>query len=208
MAFYESISEGYGFPMSIIWIWSTGLAFAIHHSVFSTQYCKAIFNRIGLTNRTYRLIYTIVAIALAALWLGFVHQLPDTPLYHLHGWVNGLLMVIRLMGLGIVVLSLRAIDTSAFLGLSVHAGGQDAFTERGIYRHVRHPMYVGVMLALLASPVQTVNSLNLFAVIAVYFIVGSKLEEKRMLAMHPEYADYKHRVPAFIPRPMSLSSNE
>jgi len=73
------------------------------------------------------------------------------------------------------------------------------FAEHGIYRHMRHPMYSGVMLALLASPVHTVNSLNLFAVIATYFIIGSKFEERRMLVTYPQYAEYQQRVAAFIP---------
>jgi len=185
--------------MSIIWIWMTGLAFAILHSVFAMQRCKHIFSRLGLNARMYRLLYILFATALTASWLALAHHLPDTPVYHVHGWANGLMVLIQMSGLGIAILSLRVIDTSAFLGFSANRE-QDAFTERGIYRYVRHPMYAGVMLALLASPVQTANSLNLLAVIFVYFIAGSKLEEKRMLTMHPDYADYQRRVPAFIPR--------
>jgi len=178
------------------------------HSILATQRCKdAVYQR-GMNPKRYRLAYSVLATILTVLWLGFVHQLPDAPLYHLHGWVNGLMVVIQLTGLWVVVLSLRAIDTSAFLGLSANFDEQDAFAEHGIYRHMRHPMYSGVMLALLVSPVQTVNSLNLFAVIAVYFIIGSKFEERRMLITHPQYAEYHHRVPAFVPRLRKEAGNE
>lgn len=163
------------------------------------QRCKDVFYRLGLSERGYRLIYTLTATVLTALWLALAHQLPDRVLYHMHGWVNGLLVVIQFAGLGIVVLSLRAINTSAFLGLSAGVNGQDTFAEHGVYRHMRHPMYVGVILALSASPVQSVNSASLLSVIAIYFFAGSKLEEKRMLAAHPQYAEYQRRVPAFIP---------
>jgi len=193
-------SYGYAWQMSVIWIWTTGLAFAMIHSALATQYCKNTFYQLGITPKSYRLTYSIFATILTVLWLGFVHQLPDAPLYHLHGWVNGLMVVVQLTGLWVLVLSLRAIDTSAFLGLSANIGEQDAFAEHGIYRHMRHPMYSGVMLALLASPVQTVSSLNLFAVIAAYFIIGSKFEERRMLIMYSQYAEYQKRVSAFIPR--------
>jgi len=194
--------------MSVIWIWTTGLAFAMIHSILATQRCKDTVYQHGMNPKRYRLTYSILATILTVLWLGFVHQLPDVSLYHLHGWVNGLMVVIQLTGLWVVVLSLRAIDTSAFLGLSANMDERDAFTEYGIYRHMRHPMYSGVMLALLASPVQTVNSLNLFAVIAVYFIIGSKFEERRMLITHPQYAEYQRRVPAFVPCLRKEARNE
>ncbi len=187
--------------MSIVWIWATGLAFAMIHSALATQCCKNTFYRLGINPKTYRLAYSILATILTVLWLSFVHRLPDTSLYRAHGWVNGLMVIVQLAGLGIVVLSLRAIDTSAFLGFSTSLDKQDSFTEHGIYRYVRHPMYSGVMLALLASPVQTVNSLNLFAIIILYFIIGSRFEEQRMQTIHPEYASYQRRVPAFIPCP-------
>jgi len=186
--------------MDTLLIWLTGLTFAISHSIFATQHCKDIFYQLGLNPKTYRLGYTLVAIALTVLWLGFVHQLPDTWLYHMHGWINGLMRAAQLVGLWIIVLSLRAIDAPSFLGLRTIADDQDNFVERGIYRHVRHPMYSGVILVLLASPVQTVNSLNLFAIIILYFIIGSRFEERRMQTIHPEYVDYQRRVSAFIPR--------
>jgi len=184
--------------MNVIWIWLTGLAFTILHSVFAMQRCKRIFYRLGLNARTYRLLYTLFATALTIVWLGMVDHLPDTPIYHIHGWASWLMTIIQIAGVGIVMLSLRSIDTFAFIGLSTNRD-QDAFTERGIYRYVRHPMYLGVILALLFNPVQSMNSLNLFAVIVVYFVIGSKLEERRMLTIHPDYADYQRRVPAFIP---------
>ncbi len=176
------------------------MLFAILHSMFATRRCKDIFYRLGLKPKAYRLSYTLIATVLTVLWLGFVHQLPDTGLYHMHGWINGLMRVVQLAGLWIVVLSLRAIDAASFLGLRTAADDQDNFVERGIYRHIRHPMYSGVILILLASPAQTTNSLNLFAIIILYFIMGSRFEERRMQTIHPEYADYQRRVPAFIPR--------
>ena len=60
-------------------------------------------------------------------------------------------------------------------------------------------MYTGAMLILLAMPQQTWNGLNLALAICTYFIIGARLEERRMLAAHPEYAAYRDTVPAFIP---------
>ena len=94
----------------------------------------------------------------------------------------------------------QAFDMRIFLGLASMPAAGEPFLERGIYRHLRHPMYTGVLLVLLASPAQSVNSLSLTAAVALYFIVGAGLEERRLAADHPEYADYRRRVPAFWPR--------
>jgi len=201
-------SYGYTPLMNVLLIWLAGLMFAVLHSVFAMQRCKNIFYRIGLNAKTYRMIYTLISTTLTILWLGFAHLLPDSDVYRVHGWLYVLMTAVQLAGLVIIILSLRAINVSAFLGFSRYQEVQDEFTEYGIYRYVRHPMYSGIMLALLASSVQTVNSLNLFAVITLYFIIGSILEEKRMLAIHPQYADYQRRVPAFIPNPVKKAAHE
>lgn len=185
--------------MSIAWIWFSGLAFAVIHSWLATSRCKDALYRMGVGRKAYRMAYSLLAIVLTILWFGFVSLLPDTPLYRMEGGVKWLMTGLQLGGLGIVIMSFRAIDVAAFLGLSDTTEGVDPFVETGIYRYMRHPVYTGVMLALFASPSQTVNSLNLFAAIALYFIIGARFEERRMLAAHRTYADYMKRVPAFIP---------
>ena len=193
------VETRYACGMNIAWIWLSGLAFAVIHSWLATSRCKDALYRRGVGRKAYRMAYSLLAIVLTALWFGFVSLLPDAPLYHMEGGAKWLMIGLQLAGLGIVVMSFRAIDVSAFLGLSETADAPDPFVETGIYRYIRHPMYTGVMLALFASPSQTVNSMNLFAVIALYFIIGARFEERRMLAVHPAYADYMKRVPAFIP---------
>jgi protein-S-isoprenylcysteine O-methyltransferase Ste14 len=180
-------------------IYLSGLLFALIHSIFAAEWCKTLFYQCGMTPHRYRLLYSLFSIVLTSLWLFYIYQLPDTPLYRIEGWLNGLMLAVQLSGLWIVLLSLKSFDTGLFLGIKPMTEGREPFHEHGIYRHVRHPMYAGVMLALLASPVQSVNSLNFAISVTLYFLIGSRFEERRMLFMHPEYADYQKRVPAFVP---------
>ena len=180
-------------------IWLSGLLFAAIHSGMATERVKCWVCAAGFSPQRYRLVYSLLATLLTVAWLGFVHLLPDAPLYRVDGWLNLLLLAMQLAGLLITLLSFRAFDARMFLGLAPMPEGSDPFHEQGIYRFVRHPMYSGVMLALLASPVQTINSVNLVVVICLYFVLGARLEESRMLAAHPAYDDYRRRVPAFIP---------
>lgn len=185
---------------SAVWIWLSGLAFAVIHSGTAAPACKRWLKRCGIGAQRYRLIYSVVSVVLTGAWLAFVHALPDAPLYRIGGVAMGAMVTLQLVGLGIALASFTAFDARMFLGLAAMPESGEPFHERGIYRHIRHPMYSGTMLALWASPVQSVNSINLFACISLYFIIGSRLEEARMLAAHPAYADYRRRVGAFIPR--------
>jgi len=189
----------YDHPMISLPIWISGLLFALIHSVFAAEVCKKWFYQRGLTTQRYRLLYSIFALLLTVIWFFYIYQLPDKPLYHIHGWLNWLLIFIQLCGLWIVILSLKSFDTKVFLGISHPPEQGEGFHEHGIYRHMRHPMYSGVMLALLASPIQSLNSLNLTLAICFYFVMGSYFEERRMLQTHPAYDDYKKRIPAFVP---------
>ena len=181
-------------------IWATGVLFACIHSALAGHSCKSWCYTAGLSPRTYRLAYVCIALFTTALWLGFVRLLPDAPLYQVDGAGRWLLHGVQLFGLWVFWRSLHPIDVAAFLGLRPFPGDVESFVVRGIYRTIRHPMYTGIMLILMAMPVQTLNSLNLYACIGLYFIIGSRFEEQRMRAMHPEYADYIQRVPAFVPR--------
>jgi len=186
--------------MSIFWIWLTGGLFGLLHSLMAANPVKAALYERGIGIQAYRLTYSLLAIVLTGAWLVFVHLLPDVPLYRLEGWQNWLMLGLQITGLIIAVFSFRAFDAGMFLGFKTMPEDGEPFHEQGVYRLIRHPMYSGVMLALLASPVQTLNSFNLTLVICLYFIIGSRFEERRMLAEHPQYADYRRRVRAFIPR--------
>ncbi len=180
-------------------VWISGVLFALVHSLFAAQFCKAIFYRLGISSQRYRLLYSLFATCLTGLWIFYIYQLPDTPLYRIDSWLYLPLTLMQLGGVAIALLSLRSFDVRLFLGLSTTIDNPEPFHEHGLYRYVRHPMYSGVMLALLSSPTQSVNSFNFALIISCYFVFGSWLEERRMLSVHPQYAGYRSRVSAFIP---------
>ncbi len=183
----------------VLWIWASGLLFALMHSVLASRVCKAGWYAIGLSSRAYRLIYSVIALLITTVWLGFVYLLPDQPLYQIEGPGRWAMHAVQLLGAGVFMAALAPINTGAFLGLTPFPEDDEPFIEQGIYRHLRHPMYSGIMLVMFAWPEQSMNSLNLFLCISTYFVIGSKFEEARMLVGHPDYADYLKHVPAFIP---------
>ncbi len=185
---------------SAVWIWLCGIAFALTHSLLASRPCKQWACARGLQEPRYRLCYSLLGLLTTLAWAGLVHALPDAPLYDTDGAVRWALIALQLTGAAVALAAFQPIDGLAFLGLRAAPENCDPFIERGIYRYLRHPMYTGAMLILLAMPAQSWNGLHFTLAICLYFVIGARFEEGRMRAAHPEYAGYRRRVPAFVPR--------
>lgn len=70
----------------------------------------------------------------------------------------------------------------------------------GPYTWIRLPLYVGWFFASWATPTMTVAHLVLALLTTGCILIAIRLEERDLLAVHPEYKGYRERVPMLIPR--------
>ena len=74
------------------------------------------------------------------------------------------------------------------------------FQERGLYRYVRHPMMLGVLLWFWATPTMTIGHLVFATGMSVYVLAGVTLEERDLARrLGDEYTRYRARVGGFFP---------
>jgi protein-S-isoprenylcysteine O-methyltransferase Ste14 len=73
------------------------------------------------------------------------------------------------------------------------------FVNPMLYRIVRHPLYVGWLLVFWSTPTMTVAHLLFAIMTTAYILVAIQLEERDLVAAHPEYAEYRRQVPMIIP---------
>ena len=83
-----------------------------------------------------------------------------------------------------------------------HPREGSALVQHGIYAHVRHPLYLSVMLASLGWVLicQSWPALVAALVLIPFFRAKASSEERRLRDKFPGYEDYENRVPRFVPR--------
>ncbi|NMM36522.1 MAG: isoprenylcysteine carboxylmethyltransferase family protein [Glaciimonas sp.] len=79
------------------------------------------------------------------------------------------------------------------------SGGE--LVTRGIYRFIRHPMYLAVLLCGLAACLAygSAGKWSLLALLAIVLIIKIRREERFLLARFSDYAAYRKKTKAIIP---------
>jgi protein-S-isoprenylcysteine O-methyltransferase Ste14 len=80
------------------------------------------------------------------------------------------------------------------------------FRARAVYRVVRHPMMLGLLLAFWAAPTMTWEHALFASVMTAYIVIGIRFEERDLEHTFGEsYRRYRREVRAFIPLPLPLA---
>jgi len=80
------------------------------------------------------------------------------------------------------------------------------FTERGLYRWIRHPLMAGFVVIFWAAPVMTAGHLLFAAAATGYILLGIRFEDHDLRRdLGEPYRAYRRRVPALVPALRSRS---
>jgi protein-S-isoprenylcysteine O-methyltransferase Ste14 len=182
------------------------LAFAVQHSVMARPWFKQVWTRIVPTpieRSTYVLASCVVTALLIWQWrpIPLVIWQVEQPVAW---WALTSLYIAGLLGVPAVSFMINHFDLFGTRQVWLHLQKKEymplEFRTPSAYAVVRHPLYIGWTLAFWATPTMTAGHL-LFAIsLTAYMAVASVWEERDLLAhFGKQYADYRRRVPRFIP---------
>ncbi len=181
--------------------------FALQHSAMARPAFKRWVTRFipaSMERSTYVLATSAVLILLFAAWQpmgGVIWYVENTGLRALLYAVFGLGWLIVLSSTFLInhfdLFGLRQV----WLNLRNKPYTPLTFGTPLLYRLVRHPLYLGFLLAIWATPVMTAAHLLLAIGLTAYIFMGIRLEEKDLVDALPEYEEYRKQVPMILPVP-------
>ena len=180
--------------------------FAVQHSVMARRWFKAWLTRYlppAIERSTYVLCASLALLLLFWQWraLGGViwqveHPVATALLWTLFaaGWVLAFVTTVLISHFDLF--GLRQV-WMALIGKPYTPVG---FVMPWLYGVVRHPLYLGFILAFWMTPTMTVTHLVFAVATTAYILVAIQLEERDLVAEHGSaYERYRQRVPMLVP---------
>ena len=182
--------------------------FAIQHSVMARREFKVWWTAFvppQVERSTYVLFANLAVILLLWKW----QPIPEVVWQVENPDAAQFLLGLSLLGWGMVFLSTFLISHFDLFGLQQvidHLSGRVAreqkFYTPFLYKFVRHPLYLGFLIAFWSAPLMTVGHFLFAAATTAYIFIGIALEERDLIAQFGHaYLDYRSRVSMIVPMP-------
>ena len=191
------------------------LLFGVQHSIMARQWFKKWLTRLipaAAERSTFVLFSSLALLILFYAWQplgGTVWILENQGLIILSWVVFG-------MGYGLVLWSSFQINHFDLFGLRqawLYYRGK-AYTELAfktpfLYRYVRHPLYLGLLLAFWSAPIMSYTRLLFALLFTIYVLRAIRWEESDLVRVFGEkYRQYKARVPMILPSPFRIGGKQ
>lgn len=181
--------------------------FGVQHAVMARPRFKRWFTSFvpaAAERSTYVLITSAILAGAMATW----QPIPGTLWSVTHEPLRYALLALSAAGYLMVLISSFLIDHFDLFGLRQvtlqllgRPYSQRAFAERSFYRIVRHPLMLGFLIWMWATPDMTVSHLVFASLLSTYIGIGLQLEERDLVSLHgANYRAYQERVPMLLPR--------
>jgi len=193
-------------PLAIVVNVSLLLLFALQHNVMARPWFKDWWTRFvprPIERSTFVALASLILLLLYWQW----RPMPETVWHVDNALGRGVLWALYFLGWGIVFYSSFVIDHFELFGLkqvwTYFMGREPAtapFSERSLYRWVRHPLMLGFILAFWAAPTMSQGRLLFAFVTTAWIVIAIQIEEHDLVDLIGEpYANYRKRTPMLIP---------
>jgi methanethiol S-methyltransferase len=180
--------------------------FAVQHSVMARPWFKQWWTQIvpwSIERSTYVLFASLALDLLFWQWrpLGGVVWSIDAPALRAAVWA---LFAIGWLTVLVMTFYIDHFDLFGLRQVWLHLRGRQyarvQFATPVPYRVVRHPLYLGFVIAFWAAPTMSVTRFVFAAATTAYIVIAIQFEERDLAHEHgPSYDEYRRRTPMLIP---------
>jgi protein-S-isoprenylcysteine O-methyltransferase Ste14 len=188
--------------------------FAIQHSVMARQWFKRAWTKI-VPQPVERSTFVLATVIVLQLMIRFWQPLPGV-IWDAHSPALRIVLEGGMwLGFGIVLIATFLINHFDLFGLQqVWLYFQDKayeppkFRTPMLYSMVRHPLYLGFIIAFWCTPTMTADHLLFAIMTTAYMLVAIQLEERDLVSYHgEEYKIYRSGVSMIVPWPRSKAED-
>jgi methanethiol S-methyltransferase len=180
--------------------------FALQHSVMARAGFKRVWTRIvppAAERTTYVLLTSVCLFAICLFW----QSLPGV-VWRLEGATAAVAWALFALGWIIVLASTFMVSHAELFGLTQAVNAfrgkpseSSEFRERWLYRLVRHPLMLGLLIGFWSAATMSASRLAFAVIATAYILVALQLEERDLRrSIGAPYSDYQARVPMLFPR--------
>lgn len=180
-------------------------AFAVQHSVMARQGFKQMWTRV-IPRVVERPTYVLAATLVLALLLWQWRPMPQI-IWELHGTAATVLSITFWLGWALLLASTFLINHFELFGIKQvwtyflgNEPRETKFRTPSLYKVVRHPLYLGFIIAFWSAPVMTLGHLIFSIATTGYILLGIYFEERDLVKAHGQaYRSYREQVPMLVP---------
>jgi protein-S-isoprenylcysteine O-methyltransferase Ste14 len=181
--------------------------FGLQHSVMARQGFKRWWMKI-VPPPVERSVYVLAASAALLIMFTFWHPIDSIVWNVTNPILSDAIWLLFWIGWLTVLLSTFLINHFELFGLQqawFHMRGREAepprFRQPLFYKFVRHPLYLGFLLAFWAAPEMTAGHLLLAAGMSVYILIAIRHEERDLVSLFgKDYELYREQAGMLMPR--------
>lgn len=212
----KAINDGASSPIALAIFINLGLVFlfGFFHSLMARESFKAWWTKLVPADAE-RSTYVLQSALFLGLAMWQWQAIPQT-IWAFEGALAWAAYLVCALGVACVLTSTFLIDHFELFGLrQVWAAStrrpmpQPKFVTPFLYRFVRHPMQLGVVMVLFGTPHMTLGHLVFATSMTLYILIGLWFEERALLREFGDaYRAYQRHVPMLVPRLTPVSRDK